>query len=223
MNDKLARDMAWRVLINNKVSSLPVDIFEICRAEGIFLFTYKSAETILKELNIDEQNRDSDAFCFGRFIFYDDTKPLTRQRFSIAHELGHILLHLADEKYDAERFRKVKDELPCRTNSTETEANTFAARILAPLCVLQYLNVSSPEDIARLCDIGYTAARLRFERLCKIRARSAKRRREKGFGTFLIEGYERLVLDNFMDYIEKNRLPDRTEICELIKKKGENK
>ncbi|MBP3307935.1 MAG: ImmA/IrrE family metallo-endopeptidase [Clostridia bacterium] len=214
MNYKLARDIAWRVLINNKVSSLPVDVFEICKAEGIFIFTYKSAEAILKELHIEEQNRDSDAFCFGRFIFYDDTKPLTRQRFSIAHELGHILLHLTDDKYDANRFRKVKDELPCRTDSTEAEANTFAARILAPLCVLQYLNVSSPDEIAELCDIGYTAARVRFERLCKIRARSAKRRREKGFGTFLIEGYERLVLDNFKDYIEKNKLPDKRKPSE---------
>ncbi len=209
MNYRLARDTAWKVLINNGISSLPVDIFEICKSEGVFLFTYKGAKSIIEELGIEEHNKTNDAFCFGRFIFYDDEKSIQRQRFSIAHELGHILLHLEGGKYSDKSLRLEKDELPCHTDEIEVEANTFAARLLAPLCVLQFMNVSSPSQIASLCEIGFTAARLRYDRLCRVRKRSAERRREKGHGTFLIDGYERMVLENFRDYIERNKLPDK--------------
>ena len=108
-------------------------------------------------------------------------------------------------------MRDIKNELPCRSDSTEAEANAFAARLLCPLCVLQFLNVSSAKEISEFCNVGYTAAKVRFERLCQIRRRSSKRNKEKGHGTFLIEGYERLVLENFKEYIENNKLPDKRE------------
>lgn len=67
-------------------------------------------------------------------IVVDSTKPVLRQRFSIAHELGHLLLHLNYgnnevwnniEEADSRIFRFGHD-------AQELEANEFAAELLMP-------------------------------------------------------------------------------------------
>jgi len=58
----------------------------------------------------------------------------TRQRFTIAHELGHLLLH-ADEKFHIDEKRPLarRDEVSSQaTDPREIEANQFAAELLMP-------------------------------------------------------------------------------------------
>lgn len=199
MNYKNSRNLAWQLLIKNGISQLPVDVIKICRAEGITLFTYRSGKNFIKELNLEEHLQENDAFSVGRIIFYDDTKPTQRQRFSIAHELGHIFLHIGKGAEDATVYNRE----PWPTNDPiETEANIFASRLLAPLIVLQFLNLNSAKDISECCDISYTAAKYRFDRLCQIRKRNSEARKETGHGTFLLSNLERKVLENFKDYID---------------------
>src|SRR5690554_3484633 len=50
-----------------------------------------------------------------------------RDRFTLAHELGHLLLHSGISKYP--RFDKKKDKIYC---SPEWQANTFARELLVP-------------------------------------------------------------------------------------------
>ncbi len=207
MQYELARDVAWRVLINNKVSSLPVDLFEICKAEGIRILTYSQANPLIKEMGLDAYSLDNDAFSYGNFIFYNETKPHHRMRFSIAHEIGHVLLHINSSRYLDEQTKRSRDEILENISETEAEANAFATRLLCPLCVLQYLNVDSISDIMKFCDVSFSVAKLRFSRLCAIRKRDKERRLKKGHGTFLLVGYEHLVIDNFKDFIEENKLP----------------
>lgn len=201
MDYKKARDLAWKLLIRNHVSSLPVDVKQICKRERIVLFSYKEGKNFIKEFGLEEHIVDNDAFSIRSIIFYDDTKSLQRQRFSIAHEMGHIFLH-TNNAYKATVYNR---EPSPTDNPIETEANIFASRLLAPLCVIQFLNLNSAKDISEYCDISYTAAKNRFDRLCEIRKRSSIRCKEKNHGTFLLSKLERQVMENFKEYIEINK------------------
>lgn len=200
MNYKNSRDAAWQILIKNKISRLPVSVEKICKAEKIKLCTYKDGEKIIKSLKLLENTGGNDAFSIGRVIFYDDTKPKTRQRFSIAHEIGHIVLHLHNQTGPTVLNR----EISCDDNPLESEANIFASRILAPLCVLHYINVSSAEEISEICNISLIAAQIRYQRLCEIRNRDLEMKKIKGYGCFLLSPLERKVHNNFKEFISKN-------------------
>ena len=76
------------------------------------------------------------------YIIVDDKLSIAVQRYSIAHEIGHILL--GDGEYEAERF---------------------AIDVLAPACVLWGLNLHTAEDIAHVCNISIPSARIRAERM----------------------------------------------------------
>lgn len=203
MDYKKSRDLAWKILINNGINSLPVDVVHISKKERINLFTYKQGAVLIKDLGLEENTVDNDAFSINSIIFYDDTKPRERQRFSIAHELGHIFLHSETSGKATVYNREPSPD----DNPIEMEANIFASRILAPLCVLQFLNLNSINEVAEFCDISFSAAKLRFARLCEIRQRNSIRRKEKNHGTFLISKLERQLVENFKDFIEKNKKP----------------
>ena len=189
------------MLIDNKISNLPVDVEKICAANGITLFSYEEGKSVIENLDLGENILNNDAFSIGSMIFYDSSKPVQRRRFSIAHEIGHIFLHtISDKKPTVYNREPSANDAPI-----ETEANIFASRLLAPLCVLQFLNLNSAREISEYCDISYTAAKLRFNRLCEIRKRNSERRKEKNHGTFLLSKLERQVIENFKDYIEINK------------------
>lgn len=58
----------------------------------------------------------------------------TRQRFTIAHEIGHLLLHEAEEVHVDREFRvKLRSHLSSEAiDVDEIEANAFAAALLIP-------------------------------------------------------------------------------------------
>lgn len=83
-------------------------------------------------------------------IRYDMLEPEVRQRFTIAHELGHFARgHLKDGKT---YFRDTRAQFMSRQKDPrETEANQFAARLLMPASVVRYAVVDKKiSDISRL-------------------------------------------------------------------------
>ena len=199
MNYKNSRDAAWQLLKKHKVSSLPVNLSKICKAERIRLFTYEEGEKLIKKLQLEENMTENDAFSLRRVIFYNNESIVARQRFSIAHEMGHIFLHSTREATVYNREPTPND------NPLESEANIFASRLLAPLCVLHYLNVQTPEEIVELCNISITAARIRFDRLNEIRKRDEEFRRRTGRGCFLLSPAERAVFQQFYEFIRTHQ------------------
>jgi Zn-dependent peptidase ImmA (M78 family) len=103
--------------------------------------------TIAKELGIsviDEKFNDSD---ISGMLFRDENKKVNiigvnsshspnRQRFTIAHELGHFLLHKGEtnhfDRAGVFRVNYRNSVSSTATNNEEIEANTFAAAILMP-------------------------------------------------------------------------------------------
>jgi Zn-dependent peptidase ImmA (M78 family) len=110
--------------------STAVDVYGIARSYGIKIIEEPGADTLSGFLL-----RDSDAD--DAVIGVNKNHPLTRKRFTVAHELGHYLLH----RYEGFHFDGVENGLQLRfrdeksqegTDVDEREANLFAAELLMP-------------------------------------------------------------------------------------------
>lgn len=183
---KQARDKAWEFLIENNISQLPVNLSKICR---------NSSYSILSDKNyifLEKEERGSTFLRDGKwYIVLNPADMLTVQRYTIAHELGHIYLKhpLVNGKY-GRTFGK--QAVP--NSDIEYQAERFAIDVLAPACVLWGLNLHSAKDISEACGISMTAARIRAERMELLYKRNM----------FLSHPLERQVFEQFKPFI-KNR------------------
>lgn len=176
-----ARDATWRLLIDLGIKELPIRPGAMCRALGI----------VVKYYTPEDGNGGMSFLNDGvPTILVSSVSPLQRQRFTAAHELGHILLgHVG-------RYALVNREPSPQDNPVEQAANVFASRLLAPACVLWGCNARTPEQIASLCDISLQAAQFRAQRM------ELLYRRNK----FLTSPVERQVHQQFADYIAEHKL-----------------
>lgn len=180
---KFARNLSWEILIRERVCALPVPMFQLCQQMGIAV-KYDDGQLA--------EGCSGMAVKKGRkyvVIVRRDESP-QRQRFTVAHELGHILAG------DVGRYKLVNREPSPQDNPIETRANVIASRILAPACVLWGCGVCSAQDIARLCDISYAAASFRWQRMQLLYER----------GKFLTSPLERQVFAQFKEYIDAHKL-----------------
>lgn len=179
-NYQNARNAAWRLLIDMEIRELPVRTGEICRALGIpvRLYTPKG------------EGDGMSMMISGRpTIFVSRNAPPARQRFTLAHELGHVLLgHVG-------RYELVNREPSPQDNPVEQAANVFASRLLAPACVLWGCGAKTAEEIAALCEISLPAAQYRAARMAELYRRDR----------FLTSPLERQVYLQFADYIAAHR------------------
>lgn len=168
-------------IIKNKIKSLPVDLDLVVNNNSWFLISY--AQLDLFPYKIDNLILQSNwGFSFHinntNIIFYDDKISHSAQRFTIAHEIGHITLqHFLLDK----------------PNSTiEKEANMFATRLLMPLCVLYETNINSQQEIVEMCDVSNKCADYRLQRLQLVKTRDK----------FYTDKLEYKVFKNFKKYIK---------------------
>jgi len=181
---KDARNASWRCLLDYGISALPVNLSAIAVPAGIRVHKNSSCG-ILAEDEIGS------SFLTGGdwHVYYDDMCNVGRQRFTIAHEFGHILMgHTLIECKHGRTFDTDKPE-------GEISADVFASRLLAPACVLWGLGLHRAEDIQRACNISLEAAQYRARRMEELY------RRER----FLTHPLERKVYEQFFPFIEKNK------------------
>ena len=198
-----ARDNAWRYLIRHKVKELPVDVFALCRKDKITLVPYSDPEarSMAELIGITHWMDKTDGLAVRveemTIIFWDDSLPITRQRFTVAHELGHIVN--GDLGFKPTQRNKEPSE---RDAPIETAANIFAARILSPACVLWALDVKDADAISELCGISKTAAQWRYKRLSLLYEREKNFMDKYGKSCFLMSPLERKVFKQFKKYIK---------------------
>ena len=177
-NYQKSRNAVWQLLIDCEIKELPIKPTAICKQIGI----------PVKRAPLEG---DSDGYTFiykGQpiIVINSNCTNHSRLRFTIAHELGHIILgHVG-------KYALVNREPSPNDNPIEQEANIFASRLLAPACVLWGCKVKSAEDIMKLCDISYQAADFRMKRMQVLYARNK----------FLTSPLERIVFDNFRPFIK---------------------
>jgi Zn-dependent peptidase ImmA (M78 family) len=180
---KNIRNAVWQVIIDYNITELPVSVNQLSKQLDI---------KIIKNSDIHELKQGERGITMeidGKwYIVFDDTESVPVCRFTIAHELGHILLgHMLTQKTKYRTFA-IRDEL-------EQSADMFAIRLLAPACVLHELQVLMVDDIARLCNISKISAGFRAERMQILEKRSK----------WYSHPLEREVYKNFEDFINNYR------------------
>lgn len=193
-----ARDAAWEMLIHFGIRELPVRISPGIKKMGIVLASYSKSAALLEELGVSHLTQEMDGLSVRNggkyYIFYRGDMVPGRIRFTVAHELGHIVLgHLDCGSYTA--YTTVNREPQEGDAAIEQAANVFASRLLAPACVLHDLNAFTPEQIAELCDISLTAARFRAKRMEVLKIRDA-------YGESPLE---RMVIKQFELFVKSRR------------------
>lgn len=103
-------------------------------------------------------------------IYLSPHTSLKRDRFTIAHELGHLFLHLNSIKEDnAENIMRATrwvDEEDTSQQRAEWEANWFAAAFLMPSEEFsEVVKASGVETAALTFDVSYKAAEVRASSL----------------------------------------------------------
>ena len=173
---QISRDLTWEVLLREGVCRLPVSTSKLCRSMGIHLLYGTTGE------GTDGYSTMVDG---EMYIVIREGMNLGRTRFTVAHELGHILLgHVGT-------YTLVNREMSSTDNPIEREANVFASRLLAPACVLWGCGATTAGDIAELCGISQRAAEIRAARMVELI------RRDK----FLSSPLERQVYEQFLPFI----------------------
>ncbi|MFE0473233.1 ImmA/IrrE family metallo-endopeptidase [Streptomyces sp. NPDC058947] len=121
-----AQQAAHKLLNRHEIEKPPIPIEEIARAEGI-LITRKAFDGTRSGFAL----RDGAT----RIIGINSATSPRRQRFTVAHELGHLFLHqgkplIVDHSVRVD-WRDERSSLG--TDKEEMEANAFAAEVLMPV------------------------------------------------------------------------------------------
>lgn len=180
------RNAAWQCLLDAEITELPVSVTKIAQHFDVNIVK----NSVHGWLNPSQSGISYQSESGEWLIVYDDSDSTGRKRFTIAHELGHILLGhpLREGEQHTRVFNKDRPEV-------EKEADMFAARILSPACVLWALDLHTPEEIAERCQISYTAAKYRAERMQILYSRQK----------FLTSPVERKVFEAFKPWIEQQK------------------
>lgn len=190
-----ARDAAWRILLDCNVDRLPVRLNAVCRKMKIRVLTYGQSTKMIEWASLSQTAHRTDGmtFYFGEtpIVLFDEKVLPARARFTVAHELGHIILgHVRPGSVTTMNREPRPEDAP-----EEQAANRFAARLLAPACVLWGLGVHTPEEIMELCHISRQAAQFRASRMEELYRRNK----------FLTSPLEQEVYRQFQSFIQGYR------------------
>jgi Zn-dependent peptidase ImmA (M78 family) len=99
----------------------------------------------------------------GNAILVNQQEPGVRQTFTIAHELGHKVLHEEWAKSDA--YKVLWRDQRRQTDRWEQEANTFAANLLMPRQMVDLYRYLPLSVVAKIFAVSETVAGYRLKHL----------------------------------------------------------
>jgi len=151
-------------ILSGYASSYPVDVVAAAEAIGVRVLFDQLPDGVSGKIQKDERG--------GYYIVANKDEPRVRQRFTIAHELGHYIYHrslIGDGIQDTAAYRapdpKVYDTTPLEPFH-EAQANRFAANLLMPRWLIRKAQTSHPDyshaDLARLFEVSEDAMRIRL-------------------------------------------------------------
>jgi Zn-dependent peptidase ImmA (M78 family) len=122
--------MVESLLGESGVTEAPVPVSKIAEAKGARIF-------------VDALEGDLSGFLYRSkaeaVIGVNTSHAPARQNFTIAHELGHLLLHDQEQLHVDHEFRvRLRNDVSSKgTDEAEKEANFFAAALLMPKIFLE--------------------------------------------------------------------------------------
>ena len=129
-----------------KIRDTAFDVFNVAAKKGYKLLTHSSLKKKIREYlrtNGYDAVNYYDARTKRYVIIYDDKPSLQRQRFSIMHEIGHILLGHKQE-----------------SDLARIQANYFAAYALAPSPLIHLYDIEDYVELAEVFNISHECAML---------------------------------------------------------------
>ena len=133
---KKAQEEAEKVWKKLCLSSPPVPILEVCASYSLTVIgvSFQEQPDVSGILDIEK-----------RIIYLDHSDTPEHKRFTIAHELGHWLLHREALNGDPNLSIYYRRPIGGELNQKEKEANCFAANLLVPTKFLAELQTSYSE------------------------------------------------------------------------------
>lgn len=154
------RDAAWQMLLDSD-TTVPIEPINIIKSHKWLATSFDSTygQFFLKTLTKNVlTSKDAITFSYAGYVYilYNNNLPTSRIRFSLAHEIGHVILQHQARKID----------------NYEMEANMFAARLLMPMVLIKELSLVTPEAISKVCGVSLQAATYRLTRYELLRRRN---------------------------------------------------
>ena len=157
------------LLKKHKITTIPVDVEKICEEEGITV-SYADLRAVEKKYE-----KEISGVLLTRLgendIIVNEKDNEKRQRFTIAHELGHYFLH---HDHDTKKKSMMVSFRGARTER-EYEADRFAAELLMPENAVEeeYSKLSASNApyisvLAKIFDVSKAAMAYRLDNLRKI-------------------------------------------------------
>lgn len=143
---------ADHVLNHFQIRKPPIPVRDIVLKCGIKIVSLDESEKVSGLANVADDNSTAE-------IGIKTGDSQARQRFTLAHELGHVLLHREQLSFRDEQFS--------RHSHAEIEANNFAAELLMPSWLIWPLVDAdkTPEAISAIFQVSRVAAEYRLLRL----------------------------------------------------------
>ncbi len=164
---KHIRSVAERLLADTPAGSAPVPLKAIVKSLGVEIHQEAVEDDLSGFLYRDHKRNLT-------IIGVNADHPPNRKKFTIAHELGHYLLHDFDDVHVDRQFKVwLRNETSSQgTDDEEKEANLFAAEILMPARFIEadvqqignfdLLNEKVIEDLAKRYGVSSQAMTFRL-------------------------------------------------------------
>lgn len=123
IRSRLAREKAHNILSMFKITILPIDVEKIANLLDFKVLLFDFPETMSGVIKIQEAKK---------VIAVNKNMPVVRQRFTIAHELGHYLSGHSNFSHERETFVDPDKKYLDPRHRDEEEADEFAAELLMP-------------------------------------------------------------------------------------------
>lgn len=140
------KNLAYLSLLNANITTLPIDLDQIIRTNQFITLGYYKDENAINLFNLPTDNKDG--FCIkyknNYIICYNDQINKLRQRWTIAHEIGHIILK--HQLFTVKNF--------------EREAHDFAQNLLCPLVAFDLCKINIAKAAMQLFNISEQAAQI---------------------------------------------------------------
>ncbi len=147
-------------IVRRRQREAPIQVLEIARDLGLRVYRTDGWPDGLSGMIRKDRKRGGES---GYAIFANSRHSMTRRRFTIAHEIGHFVLHrdlIGDGISDDALYRSRLGGF------RETEANRFAANLLMPWKLIREAVDSGTDtvaDLARLFQVSRSAMSIRLE------------------------------------------------------------
>lgn len=153
----MTNDQQVNSFIRRLQKNVPVDIVAIAKVLGLEVYEDDLPEGIAGKIFRDQKHGGKGEYS----IVVRSADPYVRKRFTVAHEIGHYLLHrsllVGGTLVDDAMYRSNLSD------NREAEANGLAADLLMPWHLLQPMATLPIEELAKKFEVSTQAMRIRME------------------------------------------------------------